>query len=169
MNKMQQTNQKVSDMTVVRVFNARPELVWKMWSDCDLLMRWWGAKDFTSPKCQIDFRLGGKYVFTMHSPVEYGDQDIYSTGTYTKIDPHKEIVFTDSFSDENGNVVPGSNYGMDDDFPLELLITIRFEDLGGKTRMTLTHSGLPEGEGREMTGMGWNQSFDKLEHELLSL
>ncbi|MHC1784409.1 MAG: SRPBCC domain-containing protein [Anaerolineaceae bacterium] len=165
---MQQTTQKVSDMTIVRVFNARPELVWKMWSDCGLLMRWWGPKDYTSPKCRMDFRVGGKYVFTMHSPVEQGDQDLYSTGTYKKIDPHKELVFTDSFSDENGNVVPGSYYGMGDDFPLELLVTIRFDDQGGKTRMTLTHSGMPEGEMREMTGVGWNQSFDKFEHALMS-
>ena len=48
------------------------------------------------------------------------------------------------------------------DVPLEMLVTVTFEDLGGKTRMTLRHEGLPAGEMREGAGTGWSESFDKL-------
>jgi uncharacterized protein YndB with AHSA1/START domain len=75
---------------------------------------------------------------------------------------------TDCFADENGNVVPATHYGMGSDFPLEMLVTVTFEDLGGKTRMTLRHEGLPAGEMLEGAGTGWNESFDKLAESLKS-
>ncbi len=35
------TNAKIApDITITRVFDAPRELVWKAWSDPDLLMRW---------------------------------------------------------------------------------------------------------------------------------
>ena len=73
---------------------------------------------------------------------------------------------TDSFADAEGNVVPASHYGMGDDMPLELEVTVTFEDEGGKTKMTLTHVGFPAGRMQEMATEGWNESFDKLAESL---
>ena len=53
---------------------------------------------------------------------------------------------------------------MSGDWPLELSVTVTFEELDGKTQLTLRHEGFPDGENREMAGAGWNQSFDKLEN-----
>ena len=87
----------------------------------------------------------------------------WSTGTYKEIVPFERIVCTDSFADEKGNVVPASHYGMPgDDWPMELLVTITFDDAGKKTRMTLRHVGIPAGEMGKMAGQGWNESLDKL-------
>jgi uncharacterized protein YndB with AHSA1/START domain len=56
---------------------------------------------------------------------------------------------------------------MSADFPLEMLVTVTFEGYeGGKTKMTLTHVGLPEVEMKDMAGAGWNESFDKLAESL---
>jgi len=89
--------------------------------------------------------------------------DVYSTGAYEQIVPHSRIVFTDSFSDENGNIVSASEYGFEDvTFPLMLRVTVTFEEIDGKTNMTLRHEGMPAGEMSGMTTKGWNQSFDKL-------
>lgn len=42
-------------------------------------------------------------------------------------------------------------------------MTLTFEDTSdGKTRFTLRHAGMPEGEHGEMAKMGWNQSLDML-------
>ncbi len=57
-------------------------------------------------------------------------------------------------------MVPASQYGMTGDWPLELLVTVTFEVVDGKTRLTLRHEGLPAGS--EMVGYGWNESLDKL-------
>jgi len=72
-----------------------------------------------------------------------------------------KIVATDSFADEHGNVVPATYYGMSSDYPLELLVTVTFEDLGENTRLTLRHVGFPAGEA-DLAKAGWDESFDKL-------
>lgn len=156
---MPSTRPAGQEIVITRIFDAPRELVWKAWTEPEHVMRWWGPKDYTSPACKIDLRVGGKYLFCMRSPE---GQDYWSTGVYREIVPLERIVFTDSFADEQGNVVRASHYGMADDFPLELLVTITFQDEGGKTRMTVTHTGLPAGEIREQTKAGWNESFDKL-------
>ena len=51
------------DLVVTRIIDAPIELVWKAWTDPELIMRWWGPKYYTSPSCKIDFREGGKYIF----------------------------------------------------------------------------------------------------------
>jgi uncharacterized protein YndB with AHSA1/START domain len=88
-------------------------------------------------------------------------RDFWSTGVYEEIVPLERIVCTDSFADKKGDIVPASYYGMSADFPLEMELTITFEEIGGKTRLTLTHAGIPEKE-REMCSVGWNESLDKL-------
>lgn len=153
----------INDVVISRVFNAPRKLVWKAWTDPEHLMRWWGPKDYTSPICKIDFRVGGKYLYCMRSP---DGLDLWSTGTYLEIVPIEKIVWTDSFSDEQGNVVPASTYGMADDFPLEFRVTLLLDEVDGKTKFTLKHSGLPPGEMEEMTAAGWNESLDKLAETL---
>jgi uncharacterized protein YndB with AHSA1/START domain len=122
-------------------------------------MRWWGPKGFTSPVSKIDLRVGGAYLSCMRSPE---GQDFWSTGVYREIVPLERIVCTDSFADEKGKVVPASHYGMSEAWPLELLVTVTFEENGGKTKMTLRHAGIPAGQMRDLTEAGWKESFDKL-------
>ena len=147
------------ELVITRIFDAPRELVFKAWTEPEHLMRWVGPQHFTLPVCKVDLRVGGKYLYCMRSP---DGQDYYSTGVYLKIDPPNEIVCTDSFADEKGNVVPASHYGMEGEFPLELRVTVTFEDYDGKTKMTLKHVGFPAGEMGKMAEAGWNESFDKL-------
>ena len=147
------------EIVMTSVFDAPRELVWRAWTEPDLFMRWWGPKGFTTPHCEIDLRVGGRLLNCMRSPE---GQEFWSTGVYREIVEPTRLVYTDSFADEKGNVVPASHYGVTGDVPLEMLVTVTFEDLGGKTRMTLRHEGLPAGEMREGAGTGWSESFDKL-------
>ena len=151
------------DVFIARVFNAPRELVWKAWTDPQHFRRWWGPRDFSCPFCEMDLQVGGKYLYCMRSPER---KDYWGTGVFREIVPLERIVFTDSFGDEKGNVVPATYYGMSADFPLEMLVTVTFEDLGDKTKMTLTHAGVPAGPDREGTAQGWSESFDKLAENL---
>ena len=150
-------------IVITRLFDAPRELVWKAWTDPEHFKRWWGPKDYTSPYCEMDLRVGGKYINCMRSPE---GQEYWGTGVFLEIIPMERLVFTDCFADEKGNVVPASYYGMSPDFPLEMLVTVTFEDLGGRTKMTLEHSGLPAGAAREGAQIGWAESFDKLAESL---
>ncbi len=150
-------------LVIERVFEAPVEKVWQVWTDPDQIKKWWGPRGFTVPSIKNDFRVGGRYLYCMHGPVgtEF-DKDFWSTGEYREIVPRQKIVATDSFADEQGNKVPAAQYGMSKDFPLELLFTVIFKDLGGKTKLTLRHEGFPAGRDREGAEQGWNQSLDKL-------
>ncbi len=153
-------------LVIERIFDAPRELVWKAWTDPEMARRWWGPKGFTSPAAEIDFRVGGKYLLAMQSPEFNQGEPIWSTGVYREIVSFERIVCTDCFADENGNVVPASHYGMTEDFPLEMLVTVMFEEIDGKTKLTLRHEGLPAGEMSEGAGTGWNESLDKLAESL---
>jgi uncharacterized protein YndB with AHSA1/START domain len=145
-------------LVITRVFDAPRDLVWKAWTEPERLMRWWGPKDYTLVACKIDLRVGGDYLFCERSA---GGQDYWSTGVYREVVPPERLVCTYSFADENGNPVPPSHYGMDGDWPEQLLVAVTFEEHEGKTAMTLRHAGIPAGE-MAMAGAGWNESFDKL-------
>ncbi len=150
-------------LLISRVFDAPRELVWKLWTEPERVMRWWGPIGFTSPISKIDLRVGGAYLYCMRSPE---GKDYWSTGVYREIVPMEKIVCTDSFADENGNVVPASYYGMNGDWPKELLVTVMFEENEGKTKFIMLHSGFPSDSDRDMAKEGWNTSLDKLAKEL---
>jgi uncharacterized protein YndB with AHSA1/START domain len=145
---------------ITREFDAPIEAVWERWTDPEKYMCWWGPKDFTSPYAKIDLRPGGKYLSSMRDPA---GKEYWSTGTYKEIIEPNRIVCTDSFADEYGNIVPASYYGMKPDIPMEMELEVNFEEVDGKTRVTLEHCGLPEGEDLENAKIGWEQSLDKLE------
>lgn len=150
------------ELIITRTFDAPRELVWRAWTVPEYTMRWWGPKDFTAPSCAIDLREGGRYLNCMRSPEGL---DFWSTGVYREVVAPERLVCSDSFADEQGNVVPATHYGMRKDFPLELNVTVILEEVDGKTRMTLRHEGFPP-DMVEMCMEGWNQSFDKLAESL---
>ncbi|MEN6384694.1 MAG: SRPBCC domain-containing protein [Phycisphaerales bacterium] len=160
---MMETLYKTKEMTITRIFNAPVDIVWRAWSKPEIIQKWWGPKNFTAPHYIMDFRVGGKYLSCMRSPEGV---DYWSTGVYKEIEPLKRIVCTDSFSNNEGKIISAALYGMNPDFPPEMQINLEFEDLNGKTKMTLVHEGLPESE-QQMCSQGWNESFDKLD-ELLN-
>lgn len=151
------------ELVITRIFDAPRTLVWKAWTEPGRFMRWWGPKNFTAPFCTIDLRVGGGYLNSMRSPE---GRDFWTTGVYREIVPPSLLVYTDSFVDEKGNVVPASHYGMSGYWPLEMLVTVTFEEDGSRTKMTLRHAGIPAGQMTELTEAGWKESFDKLAESL---
>lgn len=147
------------ELVITRDFDAPRELVWRAWTEPEHFKKWYGPKAFTTPVCRMDLRVGGKFLWCMHRP---DGHDYWTTGTYREVVPPERLVYTDSLADANGNVVPASHYGITGDWPRETIVTVTFEVVGDRTRMTLRHAGLPAGEMSDMAGAGWNQSFDKL-------
>jgi uncharacterized protein YndB with AHSA1/START domain len=66
------------------------------------MKRWWGPTGFTLPYCTVDLRPGGVMHFCMRSPER---QDIWCKGVYCDVVEPERIVWTDSFSDKDGNPV----------------------------------------------------------------
>lgn len=159
-----QTQVNKDILTITRTFDAPRQLVWKAWTDPELYKKWWGPTHFTCPVFERDLRVGGKYLSCMRSP---DGQDFWVTGYYREITPYDRLVYTDSFADEHGNVVPSTHYYGMPEMPLETLVTVTLVEEDGKTVMTMQHN-LPAGEHASGANEGWNQSFDKLAAALQS-
>jgi uncharacterized protein YndB with AHSA1/START domain len=107
-------------MTIDRVINASPGMVWAAWFNAATLPQWWGPDGFSCRTKRIDLREGGEWVFEMIGP----DGTVYPNHhRYTGITPQTEIGYTLLWG-ENG--------------PKHADAMVRFDDLGGRTKVTLT-------------------------------
>jgi uncharacterized protein YndB with AHSA1/START domain len=150
----------ISEDTVVieRIFEAAVDLIWKIWTEPDLFKKWYGPKGFTIPVAEMDLRVGGKRLICMVSPD--GSMKMWTIGEFLEIIPNQRLVYNESPADENGNQVSPSSIGMPEGYPETTEVTVLLEDLGGRTKMVMTHAGVPASSGADG---GWNQAFDKLE------
>lgn len=147
------------ELVMTRVMNAHREEVFKAWTEQRALSRWWGPSGFTTPYCSVDLRPGGAYHYRMRSP---DGKDYWGKGVYAEIAAPERLVLVDSFSDEFGNIVEPAVYGMSADWPAETLLTVTFDDLDGRTGLTV-RSGVSE-ELAESSGarQGWEEALDRL-------
>lgn len=110
-----------SDREVVttRTYDAPRELVWAAWTNPEHLAQWWGPDGFSITTYKMDFRVGGTWVFAMHGP----DGTDYPNFTrYLTIEPPSRLVF---------------EHGSDETAPPSFTNTVTFEDLDGKTKVTM--------------------------------
>ena len=144
-------------VVIERTFDAPVELIWQMWTQPEHFQKWYGPKGFTVPVAELDVRVGGKRLICMESPD--GSMKMWTTGEHIEVSPVERLVYTESMSDENGNVMSPSDMGMPEGSPTTTEVTIVLEDLGGRTKMVMTHAGVPADS---PGASGWNQAFDKL-------
>jgi uncharacterized protein YndB with AHSA1/START domain len=155
-----QTAQDISDEIVIdRTLDLPIKKAWQAWTEPEFYKKWWGPKEFTCPSSSVDLKKGGKYLHCMLSPK---GEEYWSTGTFKEIVPQEKLVFTDSFSDEKGNIISASSHNMPGEWPLELLVTVTLDEIGEKTKLKLVHKGIPREMQKECT-QGWNESLDKME------
>jgi uncharacterized protein YndB with AHSA1/START domain len=147
-------------MVVTRIFDAPRELVWKAWTDPKYVMQWWGPKGFTSPVCQMDFRVGGKYLICTTTP---DGQEFWHGGEYHEIVPHEKITSSMYFSDSKGNKVEPAQLGIEHEAIEGAHDVILFEDLGnGQTKLTFIGNEPMESAKNSGQLEGMNQVLDKV-------
>jgi uncharacterized protein YndB with AHSA1/START domain len=151
------TISKEDAVVVERTFEANIDLIWQMWTNPEHFKKWYGPKGFTVPIAEMDLRVGGKRLICMASPD--GSMKMWTTGEYREIVPNERLVYTESPSDENGNLISPSAMGMPEGYPTVTEVTVLLEELGGRTKMVMTHAGVPAASG---AGGGWEQAFDRL-------
>ena len=147
-------------VTIERVFDAPREVVWRAFTEPEHFMRWYGPQGVAMSACEIDLQVGGRHLFGLRMP---DGRDYWTSGVYLEIVPLERFVCTDSMTDEHGNAVTPSHYGMGGDTPIETTVTVSLDDLGdGRTMVTLSQAGWPDQNMAAGAGGGWNQAFDKL-------
>ena len=150
------------ELRIERIFDAPRQLVWNAWTTPELIMQWWGPEHFTSPTCKVDLRVGGKYLFCMRGP---DGSDAWTGGTYKEIVPIELIVCNQIFANEFGEKVEPTAYGLDANFPKETDVTITFEEISDKTKLTIRYAVDSESSLGVMRRMhmkeGWESSLNK--------
>ncbi len=106
---------------MTRIFAAPRALVWKVSTEPEHIVRWWGGEGFTNPVCEIDLRPGGLWRHVMRAP----------DGTALEFDfEFLEVQPPERLSWRSRTPIPGGRSS--------LLQTIVLEDLGdGRTGWTL--------------------------------
>ncbi|MEC0182987.1 SRPBCC domain-containing protein [Paenibacillus peoriae] len=117
-------------LVLERVFDAPRDLVFRMFKEPEHLKRWWGPKGWEVPVCNIDFRPGGIWHYCMkcvdQNQGQFYGMESWGKGIYKEIVEPEKIIYTDYFSDAEGN--------LNESMPSSL-ITMEFIDLGSKTKL----------------------------------
>jgi uncharacterized protein YndB with AHSA1/START domain len=141
------------EVTVTRVFDAPRELVWKAWTEPEHFAHWFGTPPYTTPLSTIsmDVRPGGRWRATMVS--ETDGSELPFLGVYREVvEPERLVLaFEDPQDPENPNVE---------------VLTVTFNDLGGKTEVVAHQAGhMPEEEYPKLAE-GYSGFFDRLAEHL---
>lgn len=162
---MNDTASTTASVRIERVFDAPIELIWTMWTDPEAFAQWYGPPGARISVARMEVRVGGGRHICMAMDTPNGPIEMWFTGEYRHVEAPTRLVYTESMSDPDGNVVPASQMGLPADHPDTTEVTVELDDLGDRTRMVMTHAGIPAGSPGEH---GWNAAFDKLRDAVLT-
>jgi uncharacterized protein YndB with AHSA1/START domain len=141
-------------LVITRVFDAPVSLVWQAWTQGEHIAKWSAPRGFTIPRSQGDLRPGGAWRCGMRAP---DGKELWLGGVYREIIPNRLLVMTHAWDGEGGRPGP------------ETVVTVSFEDLGGKTKVALRQSGFDSIESRDGHAGGWGECLDLLARHLVSM
>ncbi len=153
------TGENAKDVVIERVFDAPVELVWSLWTDPEHFKAWYGPTGAAIPVANMDVTVGGKRHVCMEMETPNGPMQMWFVGEFKELTVNQRLVYTDAMGDADGNMMSPESMGMPAGHPMETEVIVDFEDLGGKTKMTMTHVGVPA----DSPGAGgWTMAIDKL-------
>lgn len=156
---MSSNDESANDVVIDRSFKAPIDLIWKMWSDPEHFKAWYGPRGATIPVAEFDLRVGGRRFVGMEVNTPNGAMQMWFTGEHRTVDEPVQLAYSESMSDENGNVQSPSSMGMPEGHPTTTEVRVDLAVAGDLTKMVMTHIGIPAGSPGEL---GWNMAFDKL-------
>ena len=142
-----------------RTFDAPVDLIWQMWTEPEHFKAWYGPDGVTIPVANMDVRVGGTRLVGMEMQSPDGPIPMWFTGEYREVIENKRLVYTESISDEDGNVSSPPDAAMPESHPTRTQVRVELEDIGGRTKMVLTHLGVPADS---PGAAGWTMALDKL-------
>jgi uncharacterized protein YndB with AHSA1/START domain len=141
-------------LKIERLFEAPRTLVFDAWTRPEHIAKWWGPRGFKSTVLKSELRPGGAYRIHMLGP----DGDHWTQGIYREVVRPERLVMDGSWADANGNPTRPAT-----------TLTLLFEDLGGKTRLTLHNAIFESTTARDLHNGGWTSSLDCLAEYLATV
>jgi uncharacterized protein YndB with AHSA1/START domain len=129
-------------------FDAAPEEVFDAYTDPDAQREWYQDQPGWIVEAECDLRVGGRWTVAFGPP---GSDPYRETNVFEQVDRPWRLVYTSTVT-----MPDGSSF----DTGMEVIL----EELGGRTRMTIHHTGFPSAEVRDDHLGGWPGFLDRLEH-----
>jgi uncharacterized protein YndB with AHSA1/START domain len=140
------------EIIITRILDAPRDLVFKAYTDPNVIPQWWGPRDLTTVVDQMEVRPGGIWRF-VHRDAEGNEYGFH--GVYHDVVSPERIVSTFEFEGVPGHV---------------LLATMTFEEQDGKTKLTdaSVFQSVEDRDGMLQSGMegGASESMDRLDEYL---
>ncbi len=148
------------EVLVKRSFDAPADLVWRAYTEPDLMRRWLTAvPGWLMPVCEMTTEVGGKYRWRWRDEengVEFG-----FTGEMLEVEPHSKIVHTQIYD-------PGTVGGSMGDSAS--VITVTFNETDGMTNVAtlIKFASKADRDAAVSTGMtdGMEMSYKQLDEVL---
>jgi len=134
-------------VTIERTFDAGIGLVWEAWTKPEYIARWWAPEGGEMKVLEHDFKVGGKWKYTMPMP---NGSEFVSEGVYQEIVHHQKIVTTANFKPMTEGIELHINFAAD----------------GEQTRFTFNVVHPTEAYRKQQEAMGiyngWGGAFERL-------
>lgn len=150
-------------VVIERTLDAPVHDVWRMWTEPEHFAAWYGPAGATVPVARMDVRVGGSRLVCMEMSTPDGSMQMWFAGEYREVTVDRRLVYTEFVADSAGEAVDTSEMGMPDSRPAVTEVVVDLEDLGGRTRMVMTHLGVPSDS---PAASGWSMAFDALADHL---
>jgi uncharacterized protein YndB with AHSA1/START domain len=138
----------IAPVVIARVFQAPPQLLFRVFMEPQHLAQWLSPEGFVNIHTDMDFRVGGRYHYGIQGP---NDLAMWGRQDYLDITPNEKLVHLQSFSTPEGGL---GAHPMAPTWPKYMLVTTTFDVVPDEgTRVTITW--LPHNS--DDTGM---QTFD---------
>ena len=129
-----------------RVLRAKPEKVYRAFTEADALARWLPPNGFTCKIDQLDVRIGGTFRMSFRN-FTTGNGHSFG-GAYLELTPGERLRYTDKFDDPK---LPG-----------EMVTTVALQAVACGTELNIVQEGIPEAIPPEFCYLGWQDSLDHL-------
>lgn len=153
-----------------RVFDAPRELVWRAWTDPEILHRWYGPGAETTIH-EFELEPGGSWLNEM----AWGENSMFQKIVFQEVTQPERLVWRHhSFTDADWNDIPNPRMA---DWPRLLLTTVTFEERGDRTAVRLSQVPMEASEAeiacfaQAMAGMdkGWGAGYAVIDEILAEL
>jgi uncharacterized protein YndB with AHSA1/START domain len=150
------------DLFFTRDIDVPRALVWRAWTEPELLKQWFCPRPWTTTDCEIDLRPGGIFRTTMRSPE---GRLFPNLGSYLEIVPNERLVWTNA-------LLPGFRPSLltqtcgTDEAGFQFSATIELADHAQGTRYSATVQHADEAACQKHAAMGfevgWGMALDQL-------
>ncbi|MBB3455439.1 uncharacterized protein YndB with AHSA1/START domain [Rhizobium sp. BK313] len=134
------------EIVLIREIAAPRDLLFRLWTEPEHLMQWWGPHNMTAPSVSVDLREGGAWRHCILGP---DGKEYWSHGRYLEIVPPERLVFT--FAWEGHGPGPGH----------QMQVTVELQEKGEGTRLVFRKAELPDDRELQLQTGGWQQALDK--------